>query len=72
MLFFNQSGKKKKKEQPSYTGEFQEMERPFSEKNELEKTMFLTPEEQYISRGKDGDRTSQEKGAMSDYSNGST
>lgn len=59
MGFFSQAGKKKKKEQTDRMEEFQavETEQPFSEENELEKTMFLTPEERYASQGKDGGRS---------------
>lgn len=54
MGFFSQAGKRKKKAKNDYAGEFQtaETERESSEKSEQEKTMFLTPEERYISEGK--------------------
>ena len=65
MGFFSQAGKKKKKGQPGYKEEFQEIAAKGGspKKNELEKTMFLTPEERYISKGKEGRRTEQEETA---------
>ncbi len=65
MGFFSQAGKKKKKGQPGYKEEFPEIAAKGGspKKNELEKTMFLTPEERYISKGKEGCRTEQEETA---------
>ncbi|MCM1040296.1 MAG: FapA family protein [Ruminococcus sp.] len=62
MAFFNQIGKKKKKEQTGYAGEFQpmDMEDASLEENELEKTMFLTPKERYASQNKGGENTLEE------------
>lgn len=56
MGFFNQAGKKKKKEKKDAVGEQQTAAEELSpEGNGLEKTMFLTPEERYTSAGKSGD-----------------
>ncbi len=54
-MFFNQAGKKKKKTQTGHTGEFEtkETKQQSSGKNGPEKTMFLTPEEKYVSRLED-------------------
>ena len=70
MRFFGQAGKKKKKEKTIYRGEFQtgETEEESAEKTGLEKTMFLTPEERYVSEGKVRGRAPQEEGEASDYS----
>ena len=70
MGFFSQAGKKKKKAKTDYVDEFQAMETEgdSSEKNELEKTMFLTPEERYSSEGESGGRAFREEGTISDYS----
>lgn len=66
MGFFSQAGKRKKKENMNHTGDFQaEEERISSEENALEKTMFLTPEERYISTGKSGASDQEEEGAAS-------
>lgn len=61
MAFFGQAGKRKKKEKANRTGEYpaSETQQAFSENNELEKTMFLTPEERYVSEGSIGLRTSE-------------
>lgn len=69
MGFFGQAGKKKRKGKTGYTDEFQaaETEGDFSERNEPEKTMFLTPEERYSSESKIGGRASGEAGEMPDY-----
>lgn len=73
MAFFHQTGKKKKKEQTNHTGEFQtEKEEASPKKNELEKTMFLTPEERYISKAKDGSRASQEEKDTPEYAGART
>lgn len=70
MGFFSQAGKKKKKEKTDYTDEFQTAEvEDSSEKNELEKTMFLTPEERYSSEGRVGSRASQDKEGTISHSN---
>ena len=63
MGFFSQAGKKKKKEQTDHTEKVQiaETEQTSSENDELEKTMFLSPEERYISEGKNGQGTSEEE-----------
>ena len=66
MGFFSQVGKRKKKAKNDYTGEFQ-MEGEASERNELEKTMFLTPEERYTSEGKIGKSAPEEEGTVPDY-----
>lgn len=70
MGFFGQAGKKKRKGKTGYTDEFQaaETEGDFSERNEPEKTMFLTPEERYSSESKIGGRASGEAGETPDYS----
>ena len=58
MGLFNQTGKKKKKARTNFMEKFQmETEQPFPEEDELEKTMFLTPEERYNSEDKGSYRT---------------
>lgn len=61
MGFFNQAGKKKKKDKKNTAGEFQPAAEELStERSGLEKTMFLTPEERYTSTGKSGEADSEE------------
>ena len=71
MGFFDQVGKRWKKGQTSHTEEFraEEAEQSGAEKTELEKTMFLTPEERNISKTKKGRNALEEEGTASDYSN---
>ena len=71
MGFFNQAGKKKKEEQAGHTGKYEtvqaaETEQAALEKNEVEKTMFLSPEERFISKGKNGSRYSGEETVSGD------
>ena len=68
MGFFSQAGKKKKKEQIDHTEKVQiaETEQTSSENDELEKTMFLSPEERYISEGNNEQRTSEEETLQGD------
>ncbi|MDE6739291.1 MAG: FapA family protein [Lachnospiraceae bacterium] len=68
MGFFSQAGKKKKKEQTDHTEKVQitETEQAPSENDELEKTMFLSPEDRHISEGKNDQRTSEEETLSSD------
>ncbi|MDE7259973.1 MAG: FapA family protein, partial [Lachnospiraceae bacterium] len=63
MGFFNQAGKKKRKEKTDHTEKVQiaETEQASSENDELEKTMFLSPEDRHISEGKNDQRTSEEE-----------
>lgn len=70
MLFFNQLGKKKKKEQIDQPELFQEaeIEQSSSKNNELEKSRFLTPNERFISKDKDGSPSSEEERAMHGHS----
>ncbi len=72
MGFFSQAGKKKKKKQGDYMGELpaEGTRQPEEEKNEPEKTMFLTPEERYISENQDEYRNSEEEGTASGRSEG--
>ena len=62
MAFFNQSGKKKKKEQADQMGLVQaaEAEQSSPKKQEPEKSRFLTPGEHNISKAKGGHHTSEE------------
>ncbi|MDE7267659.1 MAG: FapA family protein [Lachnospiraceae bacterium] len=71
MGFFNQAGKKKKKEKTDYKEKFQaaETEELYSEKIEVEKTIFLAPKERHISKDKDIYGTFKEEGTMPDYAN---
>lgn len=66
-MFFNRTDRKKKKKQTGHTAEFQEMgtEQSSSMENEPEKTMFLTPEEKYISRDKGKKGTAEEQETVS-------
>ena len=61
MGFFNQAGKKKKKEQTNPAAKVQaaESEAPSPKKPELEKSRFLTPEERNISKAKNGRHASE-------------
>lgn len=69
MGFLKQTGKKKKKDQKSYTGELvAEPEELMSEGSGLEKTMFLSPEERMGSGRRGGKHSSQEDGEDSGYS----
>ncbi|MDE7231666.1 MAG: FapA family protein, partial [Lachnospiraceae bacterium] len=70
MGFFSQAGKRKKKDKDR-KGKFQaeELEQESLERNESEKTMFLTPEERYVSEAKHSNTASEEEGELSDYSN---
>ncbi|MDE6214182.1 MAG: hypothetical protein K2M70_11995, partial [Lachnospiraceae bacterium] len=69
MGFFSQAGKRKKKDKDR-KGKFQaeEMEQETLERNESEKTMFLTPEERYVSEAGHSDTVSEE-GELPDYTN---
>lgn len=73
MVFFNQAGKKRKKEKTRQAGKIQPAtkEQASLEESELEKIMFLTPEEQYISKGKSERHISEEE-ITSSYSNQKT
>ena len=66
MGFFSYTGKKKKKEQTKFQAA--EAEWASEEKNELEKTMFLSPEERYISEGRNGQGSSDEEETIPGYS----
>lgn len=67
MGFFKQTGKKK--EQKSHESEsLVELEQLTSNRSELEKTMFLSPEERTFSKGKGVKRASQGSGENSDSS----
>ncbi len=70
MAFFNQIGKKKKKEQTEIVDDFQmsEMEQSSAEKNEPEKSRFLTPKERHISKGKAGNSISEDEGTETGHS----
>ena len=71
MGFLRQTGKKKKKDQKSSVGEsVSELEQMTPDRVELEKTMFLSPEERMGSKGRSGKRTSQEEDEASGYSCG--
>ena len=61
MRFFNQAGKKKKKEQNNDAEKFQaaETEPSALKKNEVGKTRFLSPKERHVSRDMDEDRNPQ-------------
>lgn len=63
MFFFNQEGKKKKKERTRHTGGDREAEpeRSSPEKKEPEKSRFLTPEERHVTKDRDGYRISEEE-----------
>ena len=70
MAFFHQSGKKKKKKKqtnPMEALQAEEMQMTSPQKSEVEKSRFLTPEERYVSKIKDGDYPSGE-GKSFDYS----
>ena len=70
MAFFHQSGKKKKKKKqtnPMEALQAEEMQMTSPQKSEVEKSRFLTPEERYVSKIKDGDYSSGE-GKSFDYS----
>lgn len=71
MGFFNQAGKKKKKEQADHIGKLQEAEteQVSMEKSELEKTMFLSPEERVITEGEEGKPASEDEGSLPGASN---
>ncbi|MDE7284840.1 MAG: FapA family protein [Lachnospiraceae bacterium] len=71
MAFFNQFGKKKKKEQTDNMDDFQmtDMEQSSPEKNEPEKSRFLTPKERHVSKGKTGNQTSEDEGTEIGHSN---
>lgn len=63
MGFLKQAGKKKNREQRGSAAEFTaELEETTSKRDELEKTMFLSPEERTFSKGKGVKRASQESG----------
>lgn len=67
MGFLKQAGKTKRKEQKNYVGEGRaDLERTGARESGLEKTMFLSPEERTISRGKGAKRTSQEEDEASE------
>lgn len=69
MGFLKQAGKKKKIEQKSRAGEVKaDLEQTVPKRDELEKTMFLSPEERIFSKEKGVKRASQESGKDSDYS----
>ena len=70
MGFFSQTGKRKKKDKDR-KGKFQteELEQETLERNESEKTMFLTPEDRYVSEAGHSDTVSEEEGELPDYSN---
>lgn len=69
MGFLKQAGKKKKREQRGIAEEFtSELEEMTPKRDELEKTMFLSPEERTFSQGKRGKRASQGSGEDSDSS----
>lgn len=74
MGFFNQIGKKQKKYKTNHKGEVEvvEIEQSTLEENALEKTIFLAPEERYISKDEREYRTLQERGATFDGSNRKT
>ena len=71
MAFFNQFGKKKKKEQTDNMEDFQtaETEQSSLEKTEPEKSRFLTPKERHVSKVKDGNQTSEDDGMAISHSN---
>lgn len=69
MGFLRQTEKKKKKEQKNRAGEFPaDWEQTAPKRDELEKTMFLSPGERTGSRGKGARRASQESGEQPGYS----
>ena len=70
MGFFSQAGKRKKKDKDR-KGKLQaeEMEQESLGRNESEKTMFLTPEERYVSEAKHSNTASEEEGELPDYTN---
>ena len=69
MGFLKQAGKKKKREQRGSAEEFNaELEEMTPKRDELEKTMFLSPEERTFSQGKRAKRASQGSGEDSDSS----
>lgn len=70
MRFFNQAGKKKRNEKANHVKNAQtaEREQSVSEKYELEKTMFLTPEERCVSVEQDSCRAAGEEEMMADCS----
>ena len=72
MGLFNRTGKKKKKEQTDLMGMFQAAEAELSspEENGLEKSRFLTPEERYISKDRDGNDTSGERTMSGHFNEG--
>jgi len=74
MGFFNQAGKKKKKDKTDYNGKFQDakMEQSSPKKDEVEKTIFLAPKERHISKEEDEYFHSKEAGTTPDYFNGRT
>ena len=67
-MFFNQAGKKKKKKETSHMRESETKETKLSssEENKQEKIMFLSPEEQYISKIKDGHGAGEEQEEVDD------
>ena len=71
MAFFNQFGKKKKKEQTDNMEDFQtaETEQSSLEKTEPEKSRFLTPKERHVSKGNDGNQASEDDGMAISHSN---
>ena len=71
MGFFNQAGKKKKKDKIDHKGKFQtvDMEQSSSEYDEVEKTIFLAPKERYSSKEKDIYGIPKEEKAIPDYAN---
>ena len=69
MGFLRQTEKKKKKEQKNRAGEpMAEMEQRTPERNGMEKTMFLSPEERMGTQRRGAKRSSQENGEDTGYS----
>ena len=70
MGFFSQAGKRKKKDKDRKgKSQTEELEQESLERSESETTMFLTPEERYVSEAKHSNNASEEEGELPDYTN---